>query len=94
MRVEKRLEDLLPELDFNIIRELSLMAELDPSEEVKKSAKSALFRRYNGRIRGTYSQNDSIYVNILTGTLLQPYYVCPVENYELKIAEIEDDFFR
>ncbi|MFW5852615.1 MAG: hypothetical protein ACOCUR_01155 [Nanoarchaeota archaeon] len=90
MIAQKNLEDMIPEQEYEIIKTLALMSELDPAEEVRKSAKMSLFKRYDGKVQ-SFSQDDGIYVTLLYGNIMTPAYVCEKENYELKIAKTSDD---
>ena len=90
----KNLEKVISETDFEIVKTLSVMAEQDPSERVRDSAKLALQRKYDGVINGTFCVENSIYIRVLIGNTIIPYYVCEKEPYEFSIAKIEDDFFK
>lgn len=92
MIAQKNLEDIIPEREYEIVKTLALMAELDPAEEVRKSAKRSLFKRYDGKVQ-SFSQDNGIYVTLMYGNVMTPAYVCEKEKYELKLAETGDDFF-
>ena len=88
----KNLEDMIPEMEFKIIRELAVMAEQDPEEKVRKVARNSLYRRYEGNIIGTATFGDSIYVDIMRDNVHNLYYVCEKVDYELKIADTSSLF--
>lgn len=80
----KRLEDYLSEPNFVIAKQLCLMAELDPSELVRKAARKSLFRTYGGAIRGTTMIKNQIYANVIIENVIELYYVCQKEPYILR----------
>ncbi|MFP4656779.1 MAG: hypothetical protein ACLFNK_04345 [Candidatus Woesearchaeota archaeon] len=94
MNDKKSLEDMIPEMEFKIIRELAIMAEQDPDDDVKKSVRQLLSRRYQGQIFNTASFGDSIYVDVLKNNVHDMYYVCDKVDYGLEVPKIDDDFFK